>query len=123
MDAAIQHALDTDQVIDITTTGRHSDQPKRIEIWFHRVDGQFYITGLPGKRGWFANLTANPDFTFHLKKSAQADLPARATVISDPTERRAIFEPIVTSLDRTPELDKWIAASPLVRVDFKSNSD
>lgn len=118
MDPATQHALDIDQVIDITTIGRHSGEPKRIEIWFHRVDGKYYITGLPGKRGWFANLAAKPGFTFHLKKSAVADLPASATVISDPAERRAIFEPIVASLNRTTELDYWVAASPLVRVDF-----
>ena len=45
----IQQALVTDQVIDITTTGRRSGQPRRIEIWFHNLDGRLYITGTPGR--------------------------------------------------------------------------
>ena len=28
-----------DRTIDITTTGRRSGQPRRVEVWFHRVDG------------------------------------------------------------------------------------
>lgn len=45
--APVQQALITDQVIDITTIGRKSGQPRRIEIWFHNLDGRLYITGTP----------------------------------------------------------------------------
>jgi hypothetical protein len=75
MDKGLRQALARDRVIDITTTGRKSGQPRRIEIWFHRLDGRLFITGLPGHRSWYANLLANPAFTFHLKGSAKADLP------------------------------------------------
>ena len=44
MDDKIKHALANDRVIDITTTGRQSGQPRRLEIWFHNVDGRLYIT-------------------------------------------------------------------------------
>jgi len=111
----IQNALETDRVIDITTTGRNSGQPRRIEIWFHRVDGRFYITGTPGRRSWYANLIAHPDFTFHLKHSAQADLPATATPVTDPAERARITEAIVADLGGKVTLD---ATSPLVGVTF-----
>src|SRR6476619_4847515 len=84
MDEQIRTALETDRAIDITTIGRRSGQPRRIEMAFHNLDGQIYITGTPGKRDWYANLVANPDFTFHLKRSATADLPAHATPITDP---------------------------------------
>src|ERR1700684_589218 len=81
-------ALASDRVIDITTTGRQTGQPRRIEIWFHRVDGKYYITGTPGRpRSWYANLVAHPAFTFHLKESATADLPATARPIPDPAGR------------------------------------
>lgn len=60
MDAAIQQALDSDRAIDITTIGRTSGQPHWIEIWFHTIDGKLYITGLPGRRDWYANMGANP---------------------------------------------------------------
>ncbi len=36
MDKKAKQALAQDQVIDITTIGRKSGQPRRIEIWFHR---------------------------------------------------------------------------------------
>ncbi len=49
MDETASRALATDRVIDITTTGRTSGAPRRIEIWFHRVGDTVYITGTPGR--------------------------------------------------------------------------
>ena len=117
MDAAAA-ALKTDKVIDITTTGRKSGDSRRIEIWFHNIDDRCFITGTPGRRDWFANLAANPDFTFHLKEGAQADLPARARVISDDSERRATFPPILAGIEGDRDLEEWVARSPLVEVEF-----
>ena len=116
MDEKIRQALAQDRTIDITTTGRHSGQPRRLEIWFHNVDGRLFITGLPGRRDWYANLVAHPDFTFHLKEGVQADLPARARSILDPAERRAVLGPIVARLGREADLERWLADSPLVEV-------
>ncbi|GAA2479474.1 nitroreductase family deazaflavin-dependent oxidoreductase [Winogradskya humida] len=117
-------ALAQDRVIDITTIGRRSGSPSRIEIWFHRVDGRYYITGTPGRpRDWYANLVANPAFTFHLKQSATADLPATARPVTDPGEREQVFTALLTPLHEitsrpghAPEF--WIAGSPLVEVTF-----
>ena len=94
MDEAVQQALERDRTIDITTTGRNTGQPRRKEIWFHNIEGRIYITGSPGSRDWYANLVANPQFTSHLKQSAQADLDARAASIRDPNRRRDIFSRI-----------------------------
>ena len=67
MDAQVQHALEQGGVIDITTSGRTTGQPRRIEIRFHHIAGQVYITGRPPRgRAWYANLLAHPEFTFHL---------------------------------------------------------
>jgi deazaflavin-dependent oxidoreductase (nitroreductase family) len=117
MNDQIRAALSRDRVIDITTTGRGSGQPRRKEIWFHNLDGALYITGTPGKRDWYANLVAHPVFTFHLKQSATADLPAQAMPITDAAQRRAILGRILANIERSPdELDKWVAESPLVAV-------
>lgn len=118
MNDTIQHALDTERVIDITTTGRRSGEKHRIEIWFHQVDGECYITGLPGNRDWYANLLADPKFTFHLKQSVDADLPARAVPITDPDEKRPILEVVTERVNSKRPLDEWVARSPLVRVEF-----
>ena len=85
MDDTITAALEAGGVVDITTTGRKSGAPRRIEIYFHHFDGDYYITGRPGfKRDWLANLAADPDFTLHLKRGVRADLPAAATPIERP---------------------------------------
>jgi deazaflavin-dependent oxidoreductase (nitroreductase family) len=123
MDDAIRTALERERTIDITTTGRRTDRPSRIEIWFHNLDGQVYITGSPGRRDWYANLLAHPEFTFHLKGEVTADLPARATPITDPPARRAVFERILARVGRpASDLDAWVAGSPLVAVDFAGRS-
>jgi deazaflavin-dependent oxidoreductase (nitroreductase family) len=118
MDERVRQALANDRTIDITTTGRSSGLPRRIETWFYRVDDQIYLTGSPGRRDWYANLLANPDFTFHLKQSVAADLPARAAAVIDPEERCAIFARILANLDGTQDLEAWLSGSPLMLVDF-----
>ena len=120
MDERVHQALAIDRTIDITTTGRSSGLPRRIETWFYRVDDQIYLTGSPGRRDWYANLLANPGFTFHLKQSVAADLPARAAPITDPEQRRAIFERILSDLGGTQDLAAWLAGSPLMVVAFSS---
>ena len=119
MDAAVEQALTQDRLIDITTIGKRSGKPSRIEIAFHNFDGELYITGLPGKRDWYANLVAHPGFTWHLKQSTQADLPATATPITDEPTRRAILTKVTTKWNRQPELETWVASSPLVRVELQ----
>jgi len=118
-------ALAQDRVIDITTTGRKTGVPRRIEIWFHRVDGRYYITGTPGHpRDWYANLVAQPSFTFHLKESATADLPAIARPVTDPVEREKVLTGLLANLGGNftskpgQEPAVWVASSPLVEVTF-----
>jgi deazaflavin-dependent oxidoreductase (nitroreductase family) len=110
--------LVNDQTIDITTTGRKSGKPRRIEIWFYRADGRFFLSGEPGRRSWFANLLAHPEFTFHLKESVHADLPARATPVTEPDERRAIFTIILEDLEMSEDLEAWVGGSPLMEITF-----
>ena len=122
MDANITKALEKGGVVDITTTGRASGLPRRIEIFFHQLDGDYFITGRPGrKRDWLANLIANPEFTLHLKHGVTADLPAVATEVTDRDEREtAIFRILTESWNSSPEqaragLDTWVEGAPLVR--------
>jgi deazaflavin-dependent oxidoreductase (nitroreductase family) len=110
----IEQALATDRTIDITTTGRRSGAPRRIEIWFHRVDGRIYITGSPGTRDWYANLIANPTFTFHLKGSARADLAAVAAPVEG-AEKARVLQAIADEMGPGGHaLD--VGTSPLVEV-------
>ena len=118
MDERMQHALTRDRTIDITTRGRKTGQLRRTEIWFHTIDGQVYITGTPGRRDWYANLVAHPEFTFHLKQTVTTDLPARATPIRDAARRRTILASIHERLGGYRDLEAWIEGSPLMAVEF-----
>lgn len=118
MDQTIAHALENDRTIDITTTGRKSGRPRRVEIWFHNIDGRIYITGLPGTRDWYANLLSDPRMTFHLKQQVRADLPATARLIVDLEEKRSVLETILARLGHSEDLDRWLERSPLVEVEL-----
>ena len=124
MDKRIEDALDRDNTIDITTIGRRSGRPQRIEIWFKRVDGRTYITGTPGPRDWYANLIANPRFTFHLKQSLRSDLSARAQPIEDEAERRRILSAPVMAWywSQVSSLDDliWWRAAPWLKCSLSS---
>jgi hypothetical protein len=117
-----------ERTIDITTTGARTGLPRRIEVWFYRVDGQVYLSTQPARRGWYANILRNPSFTFHLKHGVRADLPAIGTPVRDPQQREAVFRSIIADLNQpwnpagipqpVEPLEEWLAGSPLVRVDF-----
>jgi hypothetical protein len=120
VDERIQRALDNDRTIDITTTGRNSGERRRIEIWMYRYDGRVFLSGSPGTRDWYANLVRDPEFTFHLKGSVQADLPAIAHPVTDEAERRQVIGGILEDLGRgSGRLQEWVAGSPLVEVEFR----
>ena len=117
---AIDAALSRGGTIDITTTGRRSHRPRRIEIVFHNVDGRIYISGIPRRdrqRSWLVNLAANPRLTFHLKGRVQADLPATARVIEDVAERRLILAQVARNWRRS-DVEEMVRYSPLIEVTF-----
>ena len=99
----------------MTTIGRRSGEPRRIEIWFHNLGGRIYISGLPGRRGWYPNVVAHPEFVFHLKETDQADIRARAHPITDPARRRPVLTGILAGLGREGELQDWVDRSPPYR--------
>lgn len=140
-DASLSHLLDhirraieitpaagtRERIIDITTLGRRTGRPRRIEIFFYRAAGTTYLCSGTGGSAtdWYANLLTNPSFTFHLKNGIRADLPARATPVTDPAERQAVLAEIVADLNqphdpgtiRPTRLEDW-ADSRLMRISF-----
>lgn len=115
---AIRRVLRHGHTIDITTTGRVTGQPRRIEIVFFNFGGHLYICGMPNpnrERAWLLNLRADPRFTLHLKALIQADLPATAREITDPAERRPIVE-LVARAWRRNDVDVMVRHSPLIEV-------
>ena len=116
LEPAVRRALGHGHTIDMTTLGRRSGAPRRIEIVFHNFGGRLFISGMPranATRAWLQNLRANPAFTFHLKQFVQADLPATAREITDVDERREVLAK-VARVWRRPDVEEMVAHSPLV---------
>jgi deazaflavin-dependent oxidoreductase (nitroreductase family) len=116
MDENIRSALHHPQVIDLTTTGRRTGQPRRIEIFLHDEDGLLFITGIPRAdrtRDWIHNITADPHVVVHLKQAVTADISATARVVTDPVERRPLMEAAARRWGRT-DVDEMVHHGPLI---------
>jgi hypothetical protein len=138
MDERLQRALSitpsspaSARTVDITTIGAKTGRERRIEIWFYRVHDEIYLTTQPATRSWYTNLLQHPQFTFHLKNSVRADLPATAEPVLDPQDRQRIFDAIISDLNHprhrayisqpVQPIEEWMAGSPLMRITFQLN--
>jgi len=104
------------QVIDLTTTGRRTGQPRRIEIFLHYDDDRLFITGMPRSertRDWIYNVEADPHVVIHLKQSVVVDVPATARVVTDPDERKPYIEAAARRWRRT-DVPEMLKHSPLI---------
>jgi deazaflavin-dependent oxidoreductase (nitroreductase family) len=119
MEDQIRTALGRNQVIDLTTTGRRSRQPRRIEIYLHNLGGRLVISGMPvpGRtRAWIHNVSADPVVTIHLKGDGPtADIDGTARVVTDDAERRELLEGVMRNWGRR-DLEVMIEHSPLIEV-------
>ena len=79
-----------DDCCDVTTTGRRSGRPHRIEIWF-AVGGEavYLISGNGPTADWFRNLVADPNVVVDLGGETRRGV---ARVVTDPEERRRMGE-------------------------------
>lgn len=108
--------LASHRTIDLTTFGRKSGLPRRIEIWWFRVDGRFIITGTPGRRDWVANVMHDPRVIVHIDGH---DIETTATPILDWDFRRTVFTQPETSWYKTQdELDRLIRVAPMIEVNL-----
>ena len=115
-------AMDIDMVVDITTVGRKTGQPRRIEIWAHLLDGAIILAASPGRRSWYANMVANPErVTLHPKNQAgMADLSVRARPILDESGRRDTFSRLLAQSafrqGQGLDVEAWTRGSKLVEL-------
>lgn len=122
MDDALRRALAGHRTFDLTTIGRRSGRPRRVEIWYFVIDGELYVTGTPGRRDWVANATADPRVTIHVTAGAPQEAEGRAEVITDVGERRRLMTRIIELepwyAEQGHTLDEWVDGAPLIRIDL-----
>jgi deazaflavin-dependent oxidoreductase (nitroreductase family) len=72
----------------LTTVGRRSGRPRRIEIWFTRHAGRYYLVAEHGRRSqWVRNLLADP--AVRARVGARG-FRAHARVVDDRAERELV---------------------------------
>jgi len=100
-------------VFDITTTGRRSGEPRRLEIGYHVIDSRLYISGIPRptRRAWLAN----PALTLHLRQPFPTDVAATARIIDSEAERLAVLPHVARNWGRD-DVELMVRQSPLVEV-------
>lgn len=117
LDRAIRRLLSRGHLIDLTTYGRTSGLPRRIELVFHAIDGRVILSGMPRARprDWLLNIRAHPRVVLHLKGVVTADLPATAREITEPGERHQLLDRVARNWNRT-DIDRMMEQSPLVEL-------
>ncbi|HSH60250.1 MAG TPA: nitroreductase family deazaflavin-dependent oxidoreductase [Acidimicrobiales bacterium] len=107
----------------LTTTGRVSGLPHRIEIWFALEDSTVYLLAGGGRRAdWVQNLAAEPVVTLALAGREHA---ARARVVHDGEEaalaRRLLYDKY--SRRYGASLERWRDSALPVAVDVGASVD
>ena len=84
-----------EQYLYLTTVGRHSGQPREIEIWFTHLRGRYYVIAEYATAQWVQNIRANPavrvrvrDSIFEatarvIEASAEPELHAQVRLLSE----------------------------------------
>ena len=102
----------------LTTTGRHSGRPHRIEIWFALIDGVVYLLSGGGDRSdWVRNLTISPEVVVEIGGERRT---RRARIVSDPEEDEVARAAVVGKY--TPryhgDLEDWGRTALVVAIDW-----
>jgi deazaflavin-dependent oxidoreductase (nitroreductase family) len=101
----------------LTTVGRISGRPHRIEIWFALHEGTVYLlSGGEERSDWVRNLIAHPEVDLEIGGHVRH---TRARVVEpdtqeDATARRLLLEKYATGRD----LDEWGRTSLPIVIDW-----
>jgi deazaflavin-dependent oxidoreductase (nitroreductase family) len=102
----------------LTTTGRHSGRPHRIEIWFALVDGvAYFLSGGGDRSDWVRNLAVSPDVVLEIGGERRT---RRARVVTDAEEETIARAAVVGKYAPRyhGDLDEWGRTSLVVAVDW-----
>jgi deazaflavin-dependent oxidoreductase (nitroreductase family) len=101
----------------LTTAGRRTGAPHRIEIWFALDDGALYLlSGGRDRSDWVKNLQANPNVSVELGRQTFSGL---AEVIEpDTPEDRHARELLVQKYRKGNDLEEWGRTSLPIVINF-----
>jgi deazaflavin-dependent oxidoreductase (nitroreductase family) len=109
----------SDPFLYLTTTGRRSGRPHRIEIWFAAQDRTLYLmSGGRDHADWVRNLLANPRVSVDLGGETHQGI---ARVLAPETaEDQLARRLLVTKYGDQEDLDEWGRTSLPVAIEFRA---
>jgi deazaflavin-dependent oxidoreductase (nitroreductase family) len=106
----------------LTTIGRRTGRPHRIEIWFAAADGRVYLlSGGRERADWVRNLQANPRVTIELGGETRAGV-ARLLAAGTAEDRHA-RELLVAKYRTGDDLAEWGRTALPVVIEFSAGGD
>ena len=104
----------------LTTVGRRTGRPRRIEIWFAVEDGRMYLlSGGRERSDWVRNLQANARVTVELGDETHA---GTARILHGETlEEGRARELLVDKYRQGDNLDEWGRTALPVAIEFPAN--
>jgi deazaflavin-dependent oxidoreductase (nitroreductase family) len=111
-------ALTATEFCYLTTRGRRTGEPHRIEIWFVGHDGGAYLLSDSDRSDWYRNLVADPSVMLEIAGETRrttaapvdTDDPANAPVRA---AMAAKYQP-----GYADDLDRWSRTAFLVRIEW-----
>ena len=110
--------LSTTEFCSLTTRGRRSGSPHRIEIWFVAHDDGAYLLSDSDRADWYRNLVADPSVTLEIAGESRATTAAPVGV-DDPAN--VSVRPAMAAKYQTgyaEDLDRWSRTAWLVRIEW-----
>jgi deazaflavin-dependent oxidoreductase (nitroreductase family) len=107
----------------VTTTGRRTGLPRRIEIWFAAAelgaDVIYLLAGSGERAGWVRNMRAEPRVTVEIDDRRFAGT-ARVVVntVEDATARRLVYE----KYRHDDDLEEWRETALPVAIELRASS-
>jgi deazaflavin-dependent oxidoreductase (nitroreductase family) len=106
----------------LTTTGRRTGEPHRIEIWFAVDNSQLYLlSGGRHRSDWVRNLQANPNVSVELGTDTLAGV-AQVLAPDTPEDRHA-RELLVMKYRKGNDLEAWGRTSLPIMIAFTSPAE
>ena len=102
----------------LTTTGRSSGRPHRIEIWFVAHDEGAYLLSDSDRADWYRNLIADPSVTLEIAGESRR---TTATPVERADPSNAIVRPAMVAKYQGgdgEDLNRWSRTAWVVRIEW-----
>jgi len=116
-------ALAATEFCYLTTRGRRTGEPHRIEIWFTAHDDGAYLLSDSDRADWYRNLVADPTVTLEI--GGQARTTSAAPVAGDDPSNAAVRPAMAAKYQQgyAEDLDRWSETAWLVRIEWPPDGE